>query len=125
LVISENTHSLIAYFSLALDVLDISGLSKTIQKKISGLFVLDQVAVFLIGQLGRCDSCVNHNISGDELVSQCFRILDLTNSTIGGRCILVECDNNDKLINFYKNNQFKIIKTNSSNDELVQMIRFI
>lgn len=41
--------------------------------------------------------------------------------TVGGRIVLVECIDNDKLINFYKENGFEVI----NKDSMVQLIRII
>lgn len=41
--------------------------------------------------------------------------------TVGGRFVLIECEDNEKLIDFYKRNGFEILQK----DEFVQMIRYL
>ena len=40
---------------------------------------------------------------------------------VGGRFVLIECNENEKLIDFYNRNGFEVLQK----DELVQMIRFL
>jgi len=108
-----------------MDVLKTIGLTKSLQKKICGMFVNDFVPVFLIGQLGRCDTINNNHFNGSLLLELCFEIISKANNIVGGRCILVECNNIDKLITYYEKNQFRQIKTDETNLDLLQMIRFI
>jgi len=66
--------------------------------------------VYLIGQLGKNDRFWN-NITGSEILQMAIDIICYANELVGGRIILIEAMDNEKLINFYKKNGFKILQT--------------
>ena len=116
---------IIAYFTLALKTLSIgSDVSKSKVKKLDGLFnKATNVTAYLIGQLGKNDlykSC----ITGKEIIDYAVNIIVKVHGLIGGRFILVECNDNEKLIKFYNDNSFVYLQKDIGNG-LVQLIRFL
>jgi ribosomal protein S18 acetylase RimI-like enzyme len=50
-------------------------------------------------------------------LSEVFSILQQAQELVGGRVILLECEDNEKLINLYRNNGFEVLQK----FDLVQM----
>jgi len=126
---------LLGYYALTNKVLTISpeGLSKSTKKRIERFGVLDavtniyHVATPLIAQLGKnYTDELNSAISGDELLQiACDKVIDIQEE-LGGKLVYLECENHPKLIEFYSRNGFRIIERGISSDqELIQMIRFL
>ena len=84
-----------AYVTLATKGLDISTLSKSKKKKVFGSYPgvdgLTSISVFLIGQLGRADYCSKEEISGEDLLDECYAVFKNANKYIGGELVFLEC----------------------------------
>lgn len=116
------------YFTLTHKAAVISSevLSKTSQRKISMHAKLDEstgsydVSAFLIAQFGKNFSVDKENqISGNRLMEDVISILNDVQRLVGGGIVFLECEQNDKLLNFYQNehNRFKVYgKRNSENE---------
>ena len=67
------------------------------------------VSAPLIGQLGKNYAEGNDTlISGSELLQLAIEKVKKVQKEIGGRFVYLECEENDKLIRFYENNNFKV-----------------
>ncbi len=81
---------------------------------------------YLIGQLARNSNVPKDTISGAELLKIANTIIGEAVKLVGGRNILVECRNNEKLIQFYLDNGFyKVSQVPDESQSMVQMIRRI
>lgn len=91
------------------------------------------IALPLIGQLGKnYNNNYNKLITGDVLLKlACNKIKEIQN-IIGGRYVFLECENNEKLKEFYELNGFECFgkrnlekdeKDKSTGDYLLQMLR--
>jgi len=116
----NNNFEILAYFTLALKVLKLSdNISKSSRKKLDGFKNdIKEIPYYLIGQLERNDNFTNNTISGKTILSYAIRIIRQSYEQIGGKIVLVECNDNHKVIPFYLNNGFKLLQK----DELVQLI---
>ena len=111
-----------AFFSLALNVLDTANLSNTIKKKLSPINSKDDahIACFLIGQLGRDDSSA---VKGQDILKVAISSLQTSRKLLGGKFILVDAVNNDKIIDFYVANGFKAISVDEDK-QTIKMVMF-
>ena len=81
---------------------------------------------YLIGQLARNSNVPKESISGTELLNFAYNLIGEAVKLVGGRNILVECRNNEKLIKFYLDNGFdKVSEVSDENQSMIQMIRRI
>ena len=81
---------------------------------------------YLIGQLTRNSNVPKESISGAELLNFAYDIIAISVDAVGGRNILVECHNNQKLVQFYLDNEFyKISQMPDETQTMIQMIRRI
>ena len=108
--------SLVGYFALALQVLDLDRItSKSLRKKITGFKRENKLdaAVYLIGQMGKnFHNGANKLISGQELFLLAMQDILKAQQTVGGRIVVVECKNDDKLRKFYEETLgFQLIDT--------------
>ena len=140
LVFDAEDASLVGYFSLAIKPISIraSNINKTMAKKLSRVSILDEetqaytTAAYLIAQLGKNYSLPrNKQISGNILLRFALETISSLNYSVGGIIEFLECEDNDFLLSFYKQNHFKPFDTrmtSSKNNEphiLHQLLKFI
>jgi predicted GNAT family N-acyltransferase len=80
----------------------------------------DSVIVYLIAQLAKNDK-YRSEIKGEEIVNRAINIIERSQKLVGGRIIMVECENKDFLLKFYEEHGFKNLQINNSNG-LLQLI---
>ena len=111
----EKEIELIGYFAIAQKSFTISktSVSKSCYKQISQFGTFDEkinarvVPALLIGQLGKNYANGNDTlISGDELLKLALDKVKDIQKECGGRYTYLECEDNEKLIDFYKRNGF-------------------
>jgi len=116
---------ILGYFTLALKYLPFGpGGSNSMKKKLNGLSSgVEGVAGYLIGQLGRNDNAPVQ-IAGSALLDAALDQVSGVRDAIGGRFVIVECEQNPKLISFYENNSFIRIP-NDPNDSMAQLFHLL
>lgn len=107
---------LVGYFALTSGkpvLVDVSKLSKSYRKRISGFAQegIDHgkcyVNMPLIAQLSKnFHNGYNDLISGDELLQLAIDELRVAQAIFGGRFVYVECEDEEWIVNFYKRNGF-------------------
>ena len=107
---------LVGYYSIALQVLDLDRItSKSLRKKITGFKRENKLgaAVYLIGQMSKnFHNGADKLISGQELFLMAIQDILQAHQSVGGRIVVVECKNDDKLRKFYeKTLGFQLIDT--------------
>ncbi len=110
---------MVGYYSLALQVLDLSPTtSKSLRKKITGFKQENKsgAAVYLLGQLGKnFNNSANRYISGHDLFLLAMRDIYEASLYVGGRIVLIECKDDVHLRNFY-GNKLGLQLINENND---------
>lgn len=124
----KGKQELVGYFALAFKGLSVrKNVSKSLRRKITGSKTREIMAipVFLIGQLSKNYSQgLDKLITGAELLRLAFQKIIEAQRLTGGRVILVECANIEKLKNFYTDHGFSLLDTDG-NDGLLRYIREI
>ena len=121
------------YVSLTVKVLALpEHISNRVRKQLDGFSAkrhgkpISHFPCYLIGQLARNSEVPKNSISGAELLDFAYDIIDTAVDAVGGRYILIECNDNNKLIKFYQENSFsEINRINYEDKAMVQMIRMI
>jgi len=115
--------TILAYFTLSLKSLDFRDtLSKSKIKDIDGFSKeVSGVAIALIGQFGK-DENEAKNVPGKDLLDLCMDKIYQVKTLIGGRYVLIECQDIDKVVNFYRANGFETLQLDKS-DNYLQMVR--
>ena len=123
--LKEGSIDIVAYFSIAIQVLRIpEGTSATQIKRLDGLYSkrggesITEIPSFLIGQLAKNDS--SSSISGSMVLEYALSVISAAEEMVGGRVVYIECRDIPQIITFYENNGFKIFRCDPD-DGLVQM----
>lgn len=138
-LVVDDTESISAIFTLTHKAIEITNknLSNTMRKRIQRHSRLDEstdsfnVSAFLIAQFGKSDTKTSEeNISGNALMDFTFEVLTAVQHDIGGGLVYLECEDKEKLINFYSsepNQFFKFGERYSKEDKVkyIQLFRFI
>jgi hypothetical protein len=123
-LILDDNGDLLAYFSISFKEITINteSLSGTAIKKLNGMSkTADTLKVYLIGQIGKNSLIQPNPIKLDMILSEIYNVIAQAQALIGGRVVILECEDQPKLITLYEKHGFKLIETNSGNDELRTM----
>ncbi len=139
---SEEEKELVGYYTLSIKTFEIAkgAVSKTELKKVSQHGTYDNykklyiIPAALIGQLGKNFTLGNDTlISGQELLQMAINKVRFLRKEIGFKYAYLECEDKEKLINFYGDNGFKQFgkrtldndETNLDGDYLIQFMRYM
>ena len=140
LVFSVEDGELLGYFTIALKLLTVRGetVSNTVKRKLLRISELDEetqtytMSAYLIAQLGKnFANGADKRITGEELLEAAWNKIEEIQYRAGGVVTFLEANNEDKLLDFYKDNRFQKFDTRQtvSNKkephELVQLLRLI
>ena len=101
-----------AYFTLSHKSLIAEGLSKTKVKEATGFKDSDSIHFVLIGQLGKYIEKLDDGtelragITSTEILDFAFEIIRASGALIPCRCVLVECSDNPKVQQVYRDYHF-------------------
>jgi hypothetical protein len=122
---------ILAYFTLAIKVLgvnkDLLSIKKT--KELDGKSSknygrkITEFPTILIGQIAKNDKYAEF-IDGLEIMQYCISMVLLGQSILGGRIVMLECKNIQKIIDLYQKFGFEILSQDETSG-LLQMIRVI
>jgi hypothetical protein len=139
----RNKQEIIGYFTLAYKLLHVAKnkLSNSWIKRIARFGNYDKnlkkytVPSLLIGQISKnYTDNLNKLITGDELLNMALERLSAVQMIIGGRIVFLECQDVDKLIEFYGRNGFIVFGERPLDPDeqdlipgeyLIQMIRYL
>ena len=111
---------MVACFTISLNVLSTNGISKSTIKKLDGINKnREEIACFLIAQLGKSNSC-SFKI-GRYILNDAIETIKDATKIIGGRFIILDAINNKRVIEFYSENSFVLVDKNIENRESVRM----
>lgn len=121
------------YVAIALKILSVpEDWSNRKRKELDGLSAkfhgepIKDFSCYLIGQLSRNSNVPHDSISGAELLQVAYDVIAAAVDAVGGRYMMIECQEKDELINFYSENGFEEIQRSSDGvHTMVQMIRKI
>lgn len=131
LIINDN-EEIVAYFTIAFKPIfynnQIHKVSKSKYKKLNAReYTLRQnkkitvINSILIAQIGRNDIFSKNDISLNEIIMSIFEIIEQVRDLIGTRIVLIEVNNEPKLIKLYESLGFEYIGVQ---DDLTQLYKF-
>jgi len=119
--LDEATGDLLAYFSVSFKelILEGTGLSKTKIRSLDGISKnAERIRSFLIGQLGE-NMAINGNPIGlADILNEAYAVFAAAKQLIGGRVIILECENIPELIAYYERHGFALIETVTGDSDL-------
>ena len=107
------------YFSIAISVLYANEVEEDILLEID-LQAIKDIPCMLIGQIAKSDDYKDIKL-GNLLMEHAIEKLETTSRVVGGRFILLDALNNEKIIKFYE--EFGFFKIEDINKDSVKMIR--
>lgn len=140
LVFSVEDGELLGYFTIALKSLTVRGetVSNTVKRKLLRISELDEetqtytMSAYLIAQLGKnFTNGADKRITGEELLEAAWNKIEEIQYRAGGVVTFLEANNEDKLLDFYKDNRFQkfdtrqTVSNNAESHELVQLLRLL
>ena len=122
-LITNPENDIVGYFSLASKTLFVNEKLPAKKKKLANakkMKIDDTMIVnaFLIGQIGRDDRFTSDDLNLDIFFKYIFEKINIAKSIIGGSVILIEVDNEEKLINKYKEYDFKYLQNDGDLSQL-------
>lgn len=108
--LNNNELVIMAYFTISQSTLDISELSQKQRRKAIGLYPgrdnRTSLPTYLIGQLGRCDLYTSEDLSGEQILDECYSTISAAAQIVGGNFIMLEC-REQMFSKFYEKKEFK------------------
>ena len=134
LVTDSENGKLLGYFTLAHKVLEVPalGLSSTVRRKMSRYSTLDNrnesymISAFLLAQFGKnFNEEKERRVSGAELMDCVDEVLKRIQHQIGGAVVYLDCEDKEKLIEFYENTAgYKQISERISERDHIRYLQF-
>ncbi|KIM11386.1 MAG: hypothetical protein KU37_07110 [Sulfuricurvum sp. PC08-66] len=122
LYVENETKKVVAYFTIALNILHTDKISSEV------IFLLDgykndskTIPCFLIGQVGKSDLYEKVKI-GEYILADAVEIINSAQQALGGRFILLDAINQSKVVAFYQQNAFFPIEKEEG-QESIKMIK--
>jgi hypothetical protein len=111
-VLNEATSDILGYFALSFKELALEGasLSKNSVKRMDGINKnAERIRAFLIGQLGKNTAVKGNPVKLVNLLDEVYGVVSAARALIGGRVIILECDDSPRLIELYEKARFTLI----------------
>ncbi len=122
LYIDNSTQEVAAYFTITISTLHTDSISPEVIELLDGYKNdIASIPCFLIGQLGKSDKFEPRKI-GEYILNDAIEIIDRSQRSLGGRFILLDAINKEKIIKFYETNAFFPIEEDP-NSESIKMIK--
>lgn len=124
LIVRDDDAALLGYFSLSLKELELCNatISKSQVRRIHGFDRNAQsVPAYLIGQLGKNYSISDNHLNIEIILQEIYGVIEQARHLIGGRTIILECENKSSLVSMYQDQGFKAIETTAEDDQLITM----
>ena len=52
---------------------------------------VNSIPTYLIGQLGRCDNYDKEDLSGQQILNECYHAISVAARVVGGNLVVLEC----------------------------------
>lgn len=85
---------------------------------------LSSVPAYLIGQLGRCDSYTKEDLSGQQLLNECYHAISVAAQIVGGNLLVLECREH-MFSKFYEEQGFKKLYDELNEENLYTLYKKI
>lgn len=119
---------ILAYFTLAQRSVDISALGTKRRRKVLGNYPgrdsIKSVPAFLIGQIGRDDHCTKEELSGQQILNECYHAISVAAMILGGNLLVLECREH-MFEKFYEGQGFKKLYDTLNEEKLFTLYKKI
>ena len=126
--LEQGEMSIMAYFTIAQKSVDITSLSNKRKRKVLGNYPgrdhLETIPAYLIGQLGRSDQYSNDDLSGEQLLNECYHAISMAAMIVGGNMLVLECRQH-MFGKFYEKQGFKKLYDEVNDEDLYTLYKKI
>ena len=126
--LEQGEMSIMAYFTIAQKSVDITSLSNKRKRKVLGNYPgrdhLETIPAYLIGQLGRNDQYSNDDLSGEQLLNECYHAISMAAMIVGGNMLVLECRQH-MFGKFYEKQGFKKLYDEVNDEDLYTLYKKI
>ncbi|WP_228278802.1 acetyltransferase [Acinetobacter indicus] len=102
-----------AYFSLSFKevTLNPEKVSRTLIRKLDGFSKhATTVKAFLIGQIGKNSLVADNPLCLQDILKEAYNAIAQAQALVGGRIVILECEDTPKLIELYERHGYKILE---------------
>lgn len=117
LIINEQGN-ILAYFTLSFKEIEVEVSKSQLKKLTAGLSNDSHLRVLLIGQIGKNEKVIDNPVKLPDILNHIYAQLYKAQRVLGGRVVILECENTPKLLELYKQNKFQILNTIGSENGL-------
>lgn len=125
---SNDDISIHAYFTLTfreIELKDGNDVPKTQVQKMDGINKnAKSIKAYLIGQLARNHEITPKMVNLSLILQHVYDVLRDAQRLVGGRVVFLECDDNQKIVDQYKENGFAYLQK-TKDDNQIQMYRLL
>lgn len=124
-LILNDSGEIFAYFSLSFKELTLDNvkISKTKRQQLDGISrKAEKIKVFLIEQIGKNTSILDNPISLNFILNEIYAVLSDVKALIGGRIIILECEDNKKLLDLYIRHGFTLIEIEKNSSSTLRTL---
>lgn len=121
----NDSGEILAYFSLSFKELTLDNvkISKTKRQQLDGISrKAEKIKVFLIEQIGKNTSILDNPISLNFILNAIYAVLSDVKALIGGRIIILECEDNKKLLDLYIRHGFTLIEIEKNSSSTLRTL---
>nr|WP_314741831.1 hypothetical protein [uncultured Haemophilus sp.] len=120
-LILNSKGQILAYYSLSFKEIKIEA-SKTLWKKLTGgLGSGNILKVFLIGQIAKNEKITDNPVRLSSILEEIYQQIYLAKRSVGGRVVVLECEDNQSLISHYQKHGFQLLQTVEDDSQLKTM----
>lgn len=123
LIVDTDDSSLLAYFSLTFkEVVLPEALSGTQVKKLDGISKrATNIRAYLIGQLAKNQAITGNELCLRDIMDFAYSVIEKAWLSVGGRIILIECEDNIRLLDHYQEHGFERLQKDGDLVQLYQL----
>lgn len=115
-LIFDEQFNLTAYFTLSFKSIAVKTSKSRLKRLTGGLTNDNKISVYLIGQIGKNSAIKNNPVCLNDILDEILPLIEMAQSISGGRAVILECENNSRLIAHYEKHGFNLIDTENESE---------
>lgn len=131
MILDEETSDLLGYFALTFKEITYptEAVSKTANRRAGGVVDEDsglvRVRAYLIGQLGKNKALDDNPLNLELILDEIYGVINQARTLIGGRTVILECAEDERLVGLYQSCGFKRIEMEPTHNGDITMYTII
>ncbi len=124
LILAEETGLILAYFTISFKEISLTNFqaSKNTIKSLDGISKhATKIKAYLIGQIGKNYAIENNSLRLKNIMELIWAVIQQARSLIGGRVVILECQDIERLVTAYQNEGFTVLDNEDPNAKLLTL----